>query len=451
MKGYFLPGISIQEDHREINGLLTETPRLSPSKLTEIADQLISAQGRLSRKPILNIIDCIDEAARCWLDSNDSIRQEAESLLPVITGASREMVHFALNDLFSNLTRPVLLDLLEEELGDPMVLDDFRPRRKGRGRTRAFGPTLITHILPGNIPGASIISLVLGLLAKSANLAKVGSGEFLLPILFAESLYKIQPDLARNLAVLTWDHAAVEITEAAFQKADLAIIYGNDETIKEVRRHLPQQTRAIFHGHRLSLGVIARESIHLALAQEAASDIVLYDQRGCLSPHLYYVEESGHASPLQFAKWLAQALYFAGNKFPKGATSPAEAARIQQLRRSIPLKGGTVIASPSGTDWTVLYDPDPAFSTSPLARTIWIKPIHDIAALPTLLEPIRSMLQGIGISIPQDRQPEVIPQLAKMGACRICPIGKMQRPPLTWHHDGRFRILNLLRFVDFEN
>ncbi len=450
MKGYFLPGISIEEDHREINGLLTDTPRLSPAKLTEIVDHLVSAQAWLSREPILNIIDAIDEAARRWLDSNDSIRQEAESLLPIITGASKEMVHFALNDLFSNLTRPALFALLEGELGDPMVLDDFRPKRKGIGLTRAFGPRLITHILPGNIPGASIISLVLGLLAKSANLARVGSGEFLLPALFSESLHKIQPELARNLAILTWDHAAVEITEAAFQKTDLAIIYGNDETIKEIRRQIPRQTRSIFHGHKLSLGVIARESLQLALAQEAASDIVLYDQRGCLSPHLYYVEESGRASPLQFAKWLAQALYFASNQFPKGTTSPAEAARIQQLRRSIPLKGGTVIASPSGTDWTVLYDPDPTFSASPLARTIWIKPIHDIAALPTLLEPIRSMLQGIGIAIPKDRQTEVIPQLAKMGACRICPIGKMQKPPLTWHHDGRFRILDLLRFVDLE-
>jgi len=26
--------------------------------------------------------------------------------------------------------------------------------------------------------------------------------------------------------------------------------------------------------------------------------------------------------------------------------------------------------------------------------------------------------------------------LAKMGVHRVCPIGQMQRPPLSWHHDG---------------
>lgn len=451
MKGYYLPERSVAEEQNEAHGIPLAMPLVSESNVIEISDRLIEVQKRLAVESIFKIVDWIDAAARCWADPADSIRQEAESTLPIITGDSPEMVRFALDDLFKHLTRPVLLQLLEAEVGDPTLLDQFRPKTKGVGFTRAFGPRLTAHILPGNLAGTAVFSLVCGLLAKSANLAKVSREAFLLPVLFARSLEKIRPDLAQCLAVLTWENSALDLTRAVFQKADLAIIYGGDETIETLRKEIPPSTRTIIHGHRLSLGVVARESIDKNHAEQAATDIALFDQRGCLSPHLYYVEEGGAVSPVEFAQWLAQSLYVASYQLPKGVTSSAEAAQIQQLRGAIPLKGGKVFPSPRGVDWTVLYDPDPHFSVSPLARTIWIKPVRDLSEIAGHLESIRPYLQGVGLAIPQERQTEVILSLARMGVNRICAIGKMQKPPLTWHHDGRFRLLDLLRFVDWEN
>jgi hypothetical protein len=451
MKGYFLPHISVAEVKREINGVTLEFPSLSPPQIAELADGLIRSHEKLAELSILKIVDWIDLAAQRWLNRKDPIRMEAESILPSLTGASKEMIRLSLDDLFKHLTRPVLIQLLEEELGDPTLLDHFRPKLKGSGFTRAFGPRLVSHVLPGNIPGTSVMSLACGLLAKSSNLAKVSMEELLLPVLFARSLHEIEPDLGQVLAVMTWENHAVEITKAAFRKADLVIVYGNDETIEKIREKIPSTTRAIYHGHKLSLGVIAREAIHSRLSEEAAIDIALYDQRGCLSPHVYYVEGGGATPPIEFAQWLSQALYVASYQLPKGPTFPAEAAQIQQLRGSLPLKGGRVFPSPKGLDWTVLYDPDPSFSLSPLSRTIWVKPVQNLTQIPVYLEPVRTFLQAVGIAIPPERQPQIVPALAQMGVNRICPIGKMQKPPMTWHHDGRFRLLNLLRFVDWEN
>ena len=451
MKGYFLSDIDLEEETLDLQGLALKTPVLSPEKLAEISDRLIDAQKTLAEQSIFKIVDWIDSAARLWLDPNDSIRQEAESLLPVVGGDSKEMVHLALEDLFKNLTRPVLLQLLEEELGDITLLDHFRPKLKGAGFTRAFGPRLTAHILPGNIPGVSVISLVCGLLAKSANLAKVSAEEILLPVLFARSLQKSRPELARALAILYWDPASSEITEAAFQKAELAVVYGSDPTIEQVRKMIPSRLRALFHGNRLSLGIVARESVGPEIAEAAALDVALYDQRGCLSPHLYYIEEGGAASPLEFAQWVAQALYTLSFRLPKGRTSQEEAAQIQQLRGALPLKGGKVFPSPAGVDWTVLYDPDPSFALSPLARTVWIKPVSHLSEIPPRLEAVRPFLQAAGIAIPMERRSEMVLSLAKMGIGRFCPIGKMQKPPMTWRHDGRFRLLDFLRFVDLEN
>lgn len=451
MKGYFLPQISVEEVKREINGVTLTLASLTPSRIAQLSDSLIEAQEKLAERSILKIVDWIDLAAQRWLNPQDPLRIEAESLLPRLNGASKEMVQFSLDDLFKDLTRPVLIQLLEEELGDPGLLDHFRPKLKGSGFTRAFGPRLISHVLPGNVAGTSVMSLVCGLLAKSSNLARVSMEEFLLPVLFARSLSEIDPGLSRALAVMAWEHHAVDLTEAAFRKADLVIVYGSDEAIEKIREKIPATTRAIYHGHKLSLGVVSKEAIHPSLAEQAAIDIALYDQRGCLSPHVYYVEEGGAASPLEFAQWLAQALYVVSYQLPKGATSPGEAAQIQQLRGALPLKGGKVFPSPKGLDWTVLYDPDPSFLVSPLARTIWVKPVETLGRIPAYLEPVRPFLQAVGIAVPTERQPEIVPFLARMGVTRICPIGKMQKPPMTWHHDGRFRLLNLLRFVDWEN
>ncbi len=451
MKGYYLPAFSVEEEEQEYRGVPIRVPCLTASEMVLLSDRLIAAQKRLAAESIFKIVDWIDAAARCWTDPNDSIRREAESLLPRITGDSPQMVRFALDDLFKQLTRPLLMQLLEAELGDPSLLDHFRPKPKGVGFTRAVGPRLTAHILPGNLPGTAILSLVCALLTKSSSLAKVSRKEFLLPVLFAESLLKIHPDLAKCLAILTWENGAIELTRAVLRKADCVILYGGGETIETLRKEIPATARTLFHGHRLSLGVIARELINKDAATRAATDVVPYDQRGCLSPHLYYVEAGGRSTPLEFAQWLAEALSTAAVQLPKGMTSPGEASRIQQLRGTIPLAGGRVFESPQGCDWTVLYDPDPAFSVSPLSRTVWVKPLPDLSEVIRFLEPIRSFLQAVGIAIPEARQGKIVTALASMGVSRICPIGEMQTPPLTWHHDGRFRLLDLLRFVDWEN
>lgn len=427
-----------------------EPPNLSPKALRKISNRLIAAQGRLSDVPVRDIAAWIGAAAARWRDLNDPVRREAEGALPQACGLSKEMVREVLDDLFGQLTEAALLGLLESELGDPAVLDRFRPRKGKEGNVRAFGPRLITQILPGNILGVSVVSLVCGLLVKSANLLRVSREELPLIALFATSLKAVWPELGDAVAVLTWDKTREDLTHAAFEKADCAIVYGNNTTLAAVRPHIPVTAKTIFHGHKLSLGVIAREATGVDLAEKAAIDIVLYDQRGCLSPHLYYVESGGAASPHDFAKQLADALRAAAVKWPKGAVSADEAGRIQQLRAALPLKGGAVFQSEKGVDWTVLFDPDPEFTASPLSRTIWIKPVDDLSDIPPLLVPVGDLVQAVGVAASPERAEALANTLSIIGGCRICAIGDMQRPPLHWHHDGAFRLLPLLRFVDWE-
>ncbi|MBN4054215.1 hypothetical protein JYT87_00735 [Nitrospira defluvii] len=451
MKGYFLPNISFEEKEQQVGKLSLAFPDLAPTHLIDIADRLIDAQEKLAEESIFKIVDWIDQAAAQWLDPKGLVREEAESIIPPVSGISREMLRVILDDLFNNFTRPVLIQFLEEELGDPRQLDRFCQKKRGVGFTRAFGPRLIAQILPGNVTGLSVTSLICGLLAKSANIAKVSREEVLFPVLFARTLHDIWPEMAGSIGISAWDNEAETLTETLLQKADLAVVYGSDETIATIREKIPATTSAVFYGHRLSLGMVARESIGKDIADQIAIDIALYDQNGCLSPHLYYVESGGDTSPQTFAQWVAQSLCAISLRLPKGEVLANQAVQIQQLRESLPLRGGTVFQSPFGLDWTVLYDVQPEFNVSPLSRTVWIKPVQDLSGVGPYLDPYRKSIQAIGVALPEERQADLIPKIARMGACRICPIGKMQTPPMTWHHEGRFRLLPLLRFVDWEN
>ncbi|VAX32875.1 hypothetical protein MNBD_NITROSPIRAE01-2239 [hydrothermal vent metagenome] len=200
----------------------------------------------------------------------------------------------------------------------------------------------------------------------------------------------------------------------------------------------------------MSFGIISRENISKNLSKKVAMDIALYDQQGCLSPHLYYVESDGANTALDFAEQVAESLQILSKKLPKGLCDESTASQIQQLRGTLPLKGGTVFESLNNTDWTVLFDPSPEFTLSPLSRCVWIKSVGDLSEIPPLLSSVRNDIQAIGIAIPKTRADAMIENLSIIGGCRICPIGKMQRPPLNWMHDGKKRLLPLLRFVNWE-
>jgi hypothetical protein len=60
-------------------------------------------------------------------------------------------------------------------------------------------------------------------------------------------------------------------------------------------------------------------------------------------------------------------------------------------------------------------------------------------------------MQAIALAAPPHRQQAIIDAYtAKTNVNRFCPIGKMQFPPLLWHHDGRPNLTDFVRWVDVE-
>src|SRR5581483_6166949 len=309
-----------------------------------------------------------DRAVSRWLDPYSRWRRLAERVLPAITGYSEPMIRKGLPGYLATFRQENLWRLLESELGDPEYLDEFRPRGRLGGYSRAYGPRLTTHVFAGNVPGLPAQSLVSALLAKAACLGKAASEEPLFPALFAASLGEVDPRLGACLAVTWWPGGDDALERVAFDRADAVIAYGSEASTASIRARVGAEKRLVVYGHKLSFGVVGREALATdrigETAARAAYDVGKYDQQGCLSPHLFYVERGGERSPRGFARVLAEAMDAAERATPRGRLTLEETTAIRELRAAAEFQclasaESELHASEVGTAWTVLYEPDP--------------------------------------------------------------------------------------------
>ncbi len=429
-------------------------PPFSLAELNTTIDTLIANGTRhLARRPVREILASIDQVIQRWLDPNSSERQEAEARLPETTGLSSEMIQHILPLVFQEYRADNLEALLVDELGSLEVLDHFVS--SSQGQKRGYGPRLMTHILAGNLPGAGLDSVIFSLSVKSATLVKTSSTEPLLPNLFARSIQEIDPDLGSCLAIVTWPGGKAALEDVALTRADVVVASGSDESLAFIRQRV--RGRFIGYGHKVSFSLVTKERLTDVeeLAQQTAYDVALYDQQGCLSPQLVYVQEGGATTPKDFAALLAVAFAHWQIVLPRGPVTPDMSTAIRKVRGEAEwqaLAGKDVVlhTSPRGTDWTVIYDTDPMFVPSPLYRTIRVKPLQNIEQLSEIVDSWRPYLEAVGVAAGPGQMMAIADKLAALGVARVCPIGTIQTPPLSWQHGERPRIGDFVRWVGLE-
>ncbi len=429
-------------------------PSPSPTDLSARLDALLANRiQHLVPRTARDILGCIDQAVQRWLDPDSQERQEAEARLSETTSLSAAMIRHVLPLIFREYRADKIEALCVDELGRLEVLDRFVPSTSGQ--TRASGPPLIMHVLAGNVPGAGLDSVIFSLLVKSAALVKTSSTEPVLSTLFARSIQDIDPNLGACLSVVSWPGGNAELEDLAYGRADVVVASGSDASLAAIRK----RTRGQFigYGHKVSSSLVTKEGLAdaEAIAHKAAYDVALYDQQGCLSPQLIYVEEGGAITPKEFAALLATGLAHWQTVLPRGPVPPEVSTAIRRVRDEAEwqaLAGKDVVlhASPNGTDWTVVYDADPTFVQSPLYRTIRVKPLRNVAQLGGILEAWRPYLEAVGVAAGPARMATLADTLGALGVSRVCPIGTMQLPPLSWRHGGRPRVGDLVRWVGVE-
>ena len=409
-----------------------------------------------------DIVKILCEVASEWLQPDNKFRKFALERGSAETGFSQPILARGLDGFFSQFTPENFQLLLEQEFGDAHRLERFvadAAAEKSNREAMVVGPEFLGHITAGNVPNPALMSITLGLLLRSAQFVKCAGGGSFLPRLFAHAIYQADPKLGACLEIAEWRGGNQELEDALFAELDCLTVTGSDETLEAVRRRLPNRVRFVGHGRRVSLGLVTREVLREEeigrIVSAAADDVTAWDQNGCLSPHVIYVEERGAVESDKFAELLAVELAKREVSEPRGKISVEESAAIASRRAiyetlAAHRADARIWQSQGSTAWTVVFEHDVRFQFSCLNRFIHIKPVPDLATVMQGVDAVRGLVSTVGIAASPERGRQLALQFARWGATRICPLGRMQNPPLTWRHDGRPALGDLITWTDFE-
>lgn len=406
---------------------------------------LLAAQAELAGRPVDRILAALNQVTARWLDHADPIRVEAERRLAESTGLAPAMLKLGLDQMISRVGG--IGDLLDRDLGDRRRLDGFGPSLAAPGlQSRAYGPGLLVCVFAGNVPAIPAFDMALALALKSACLARPPAQEPHFAGLFAQSVAQVDPLLGRALAVERW--APDDPTPYAAAGAVLA--YGSDASVAAIGRMVPPGVRFLGHGHKIGLAVVAREAADEQTAAQLALDVAMYEQQGCVSPQMAFVERGGRLAPAEFARECGQALARLEQVMPRAALTLAEAGGLRAARDEAEFAADACFASPGNLAWTVVHKEQAEYGPSPLNRLLRTYAVDEIGQVAAVVAPHGSYLQTVAFAGAPARRLVLADALGKIGVSRICPVGRAQQPHPLWHHDGRPTAGDLVRWTDVE-
>ncbi len=446
-------------------------PRLTPTGWRMLWEGLRTAPAA----PVAALEAALQPVVRRLLDPCDVLHHAVHALLPAHTGFPAAMLDFAFG-FFQDLRLVPLAQVatwtppaearesfvrLPGLPGGVRFFDRSVLGRLPRGARGAWArsipaPRTLVGFAAGNIPGAALLITLLGQLLqpRPAILVRNSRREpFFTPLLLA-ALEELDPALVANVAVLLWDYDDVALQAAVLREADLLVLVAGDDTIARIEadvRRAGASPRLHRHGHKLSFNAVAREFLTAErlplVAPLAALDTLIWDQNGCLSPRLHFVEEGGALTPEEYAAALTAALRVLGTRLPCGLCDLHRRHSRFDKFHALAAGGRATVHSTYEDPFLVVVDHrpyDPLILAEAINdardRTVIVRPVPELAVLPSEYLgrlPARN-LQTLSVAL-DSRAPEFLPLAEALGRCGVTAlrtVGRAAFPDLAYSWDG---------------
>ena len=338
-------------------------------------------------------------AARRLADASDPLGIEARRALPGATGLSAANVELSLSRHIETSVTTADLERLV---------------------ARAGSARRVHVVLSANVFTGVARAVALAVAAAPSVVVRPSSREAVL----APLLLRAMADRGAG--------ATIELSDAlAPAPGDHVHVYGRRETIAAIRGRCPPDVTVRGHGPGFGIAVAGGATDDARRQAERLSwDIIAFDQRGCLSPRLAFVDGS-RADAERFASCLAAALAERERQVPRGILSEEERHQQALYRHTLQAAGRCL----EGTSFAVGFDPEPrALLLPPVGRYIHVARIGAEGELGRLIDPYRGAITCIGraeASTPAESLAALVP------GARILPLGNMQCPPLDGPVDLR--------------
>jgi len=314
-------------------------------------------------------------------------------------------------------------------------------------RCHAVPHELVAVVLAGNVFSSALRALWLPLLAGANVIAKPASADDALAWALKHALDRVDAELGERLQLVNFSRDDDAATQALLAHADAVSAYGDDSSLRALAARCGADCHFIAHGHGLSAAYISRTQLSdrrraRDSADRLALDIAAYDQRGCLSPQVAFVESGAAITPQAFAKLLAdESLPLLAELLPPGRPDATDRAASLQWRAVAAARGDLYATATHAVSYEAHQAPRP----SPGDRQISIYACANESTLSDTLGRFATHLKCIGIAGPKATHRQVAKAVSKLAAISICPLGQMQTPAFDNNTDGNPPLTNLYK------
>jgi hypothetical protein len=233
------------------------------------------------------------------------------------------------------------------------------------------------------------------------------------------------PVLARALVEHAGDPAITLTDErdVGSTAGDEVHVYGRDATIADVRSRTRPGVVVRGHGAGMGVAVLSERADVLRCADALAADVVAFDQRGCLSPRVAFVQgDEAHAAA--FAAGLHGRLREWARRIPRGSLSTQERAEAARWRGTLAFAGRVWEAEHHAVGLA-----SAPVAIPPAGRHLLVVPAPSREDLVRALAPLAPSVVAVGAD---DLSDVPAPRHARLSA-----LGRMQHPPLDGPVDRR--------------
>ena len=505
---YFRDGTPVPPEEGQ-GGVAIRWPRLDMDIWQQIIASLRTNQKRVQMERWSErLLEALSKVQGLWKSQGNPLRQTMLEGLATCTGHSAGMLDFALNllDLVSveDLHRAASCSLTQAVKGQFVRLDGLA------GRVRFFEQgwwrRLLTRMLlrfdayvqhpwrlqqhplglilgfaAGNVPGIALLFILLGLTAATGEqpgppimVVKNSRREPLFTPLVLSALELVDPFLLETTVVTVWDYTDPALQTYLIAQADLVVAAASNETIGEIEkvaRLVPvrsRPTRFHWHGHKVSFSTVGRECLEVGrceprrgtplpevVALLASLDVALWNQQGCLSSRVHFVEQGsglGYHSPEAYGQAVVHSLRWLNRLMPKEVSRKRQIHNLFDKYQAIAAGGTIQVLSRYDDDFLVVLANGPVppnrfqeMINDCQGRTVVVLPVRDVMEVPDryLRHIPRQSLQSMSIALGDPDLPDIAPRLlnyaealGSIGITGIRTLGRGAFPQLAYSWDG---------------
>ena len=416
----------------------------SPQVARHISSLALTAPGTMADLYQINfeeILDYLESLGQRLSPAVNPWMEQAFELSCRTSGLGRDTLHAMYLHMGHGLRRDTLREAVENTIGVDHLERWVEARLAGglHARKRAFGARTV-HIVAGNAPGTSVLTVARNALTRGDAIIKTPSNDPLTAAAVARTMIEMAPDhpLTKHLSVAYWKGGDAAVEEPLYRSRNIEkiIAWGGMSSIKHIAKYIGPGIELVALDPKLSSTIIGKEAFADDASMEKVAAALAMDggslnQEGCVNARVVWVESGTDTDGIARLDRFGQMVFDAIQRLPSSISTPAvrlDAAltdEIDALKMSGDDYYRVIGGGKAGAVIVSRMDEPVDFATKLANRVLNLVPIDDIN---TPVRAVTSYTQTIGI-YPESLKRQLRDRLALHGAQRLVSLGSAMGLP----------------------